>query len=344
MIFLIIAFLFFSIFPLRAVAVCGGLECNSVDPNILTGANFLEPVLKEIYTKEFLNSMGESAVLQNINSSSSGGLFTENQKLGLGYSMAKTNLKPKNFLFENTELRELPGNGIAASPSLIYSFNPGKLFSIPLEKLNFSFHYFSYGLSETNIPFLKIKNTNVGGYVQNSGIKFKYFPFLKPDKDKIFHHGFSIGAGYFNTNQKIYLSNYDRRPSQMNGLGVNKNWIGFNNLSYDSKINTINTNVSYYLFYKSFVVTIGGGGFISNGKINIHAKRNSAISSSLIKDDFTTNPSTIYLDLQTSQFINQKIGYAIVGLEYHFQNASVQLEYLRNLNSESLSLNIQYKW
>ncbi|MBM9579219.1 hypothetical protein JWG45_18910 [Leptospira sp. 201903070] len=77
-------------------------------------------------------------------------------------------------------MRELPKQGMAASPLVNFGFNLGNLFEGPspqLSKWNIHFHYFPYELSEQNVPFLKLRKTDLHAKVANIGINVRYFPF-----------------------------------------------------------------------------------------------------------------------------------------------------------------------
>lgn len=343
-----ISFLFFfTLFSFKSVfptAVCLGAECNNISNETILGANLVDPILGEIYTKEFLNSMGEAAVLQNINSAMMGGQIIQKNRLGIGYSMARTSLSPREIYFENTELRELPKEGAAASPSLSYGMNLGHFLEKKGEwqKWNLSFQFFPYYLSETNIPFLKIRNTNVGGRVFNGSLNLRYFPFLPGEGNKpSMWNGLSFGWGLYQTNQEILLNAYDRRPTEFRVDGDRRKWIGINELKYESNINSVSSDVRYsYNIFESFSIYGGLGLTYNTGFTKIRVERYAAISARDNRDDFLTNPSGVGLDLKRKIEMNQFNGYGIFGFQIHFQNSGVNFEYLRNQNSESANLGI----
>ncbi|MCZ8342247.1 MAG: hypothetical protein O9301_04380 [Leptospira sp.] len=340
-------FLFLSISPLYSTAVCIGLECSSLSRETILLSNLANPVLGEIYTDKFLSSMGQSAVLQNINSAMLGGNKVERNRIGIGYSMARTKVSALDY-FENTELRDLPRLGVAASPSLSYRFNLGYALGLTGEwqKWDISFHFFPYYLSETNIPFLKIRNTDVSGRVLNSGLNARYFPFFTSDANAHpYLRNLSFGLGIYQTNQEIYLFAYDRRPTQFRIDGDTRRWIGINQLTYTSILNSATADVRYaFSPFQFFSVYTGLGLVYNQGITRIRVERYAAISSSENRDDFSTNPSSVGLDFRREYRLRNSNGYGILGVQFFWNQISIGLEYLRNQSSESLNLGVQYSF
>ncbi|AYV55470.1 Lsa36 family surface (lipo)protein [Leptospira kmetyi] len=337
----IILFLFLLSKDIRSEAFCVGVECASIPNEITFGANLIDPALDAVYTKEFLLSMGESAVLQNINSSLLGGTRLNKGRIGLGYSVARTNLSPRNYFFENSELRELPKQGIAASPSVNLGVNLGTLFSnsnSELYKWNLHFHYFPYQLSEQNVPFLKLRKTDLHGKVANSGLNLRYFPFAeKNSSEENANDGLSFGFGLYQSLQTIHLHSYDRRPTNINLSGQRRKWIGINDLSYNSNLYSATVDFRYAKTIEFFTIYGGLGAMYNQGTVNIQVDRNVALSSSSNRDDFLTNPTLAFIDLKRNLFISHSNWYGTIGMEFRWKNANFILEYLKNQNSESVS-------
>ncbi|PJZ54000.1 Lsa36 family surface (lipo)protein [Leptospira adleri] len=331
--------------PLFSEAACVGTECASLPPEVVLGSNLIDPALDAVYTKEFLLSMGEAAVLQNINSSMLGGKILTKKRIGIGYSIARSNLSPRNYLFENSELRELPKQGIAASPSVNLGFNLGNLFESPspeLSKWNVHFHYFPYELSEQNVPFLKLRKTDLHGKVANTGLSVRYFPFYSPSNSTEGNgkDGLSFGFGVFQSLQTISLHSYDRRPTNVRLSGQARKWIGINDLTYNSNIYSTTFDFRYAKTIGLFSFYGGLGGMFNQGNVEIQVERNFALSALSNKDDFTTNPTLVYLDLKRNLFVSHTNWYGTVGLELSWRDANIMIEYLKNKNSESVSLGV----
>ncbi|RHX88318.1 Lsa36 family surface (lipo)protein [Leptospira stimsonii] len=326
-------------------AACVGAECASLPPEVVLGSNLIDPALDAVYTKEFLLSMGEAAVLQNINSSMLGGTILTRKRIGLGYSIARTNLSPRNYFFENSELRELPKQGMAASPSVNFGFNLGNLFESPspqLSKWNIHFHYFPYELSEQNVPFLKLRKTDLHGKVANIGINVRYFPFYSSSNSSETNgkDGLSFGFGLFQSIQTISLHSYDRKPTNIRLSGQPRKWIGINDLTYNSNIYSATFDFRYAKTIGFFSFYGGFGGMFNQGNVGIQVERNFALSALSNKDDFTTNPTLVYLDLKRNLFVSHTNWYGTVGLELAWRDANIMIEYLKNKNSESVSLGV----
>ncbi|WP_156781865.1 Lsa36 family surface (lipo)protein [Leptospira tipperaryensis] len=326
-------------------AACVGTECASLPAEVVIGSNLIDPALDAVYTKEFLLSMGEAAVLQNINSSMLGGTIFTKRRIGAGYSIARTNLSPRNYFFENSELRELPKQGMAASPSVNFGFNLGSLFEGPspqLSKWNIHFHYFPYELSEQNVPFLKLRKTDLHGKVANTGFNVRYFPFYSSanSSDGIGKDGLSLGFGIFQSIQTISLHSYDRKPTNIRLSGQPRKWIGINDLTYNSNIYSATFDFRYAKTIGFFSFYGGLGGMFNQGSVGIQVERNFALSALANKDDFTTNPTLVYLDLKRNLFVNHSNWYGTIGMEFNWKDASVIIEYLKNKNSESVSLGV----
>ncbi|MDF3818965.1 hypothetical protein P3G55_03580 [Leptospira sp. 96542] len=328
-VFFFLSFIFFQ-FPLYAKVVCLGLECNQIPVEYLLLGNFANPLVDEVYTNEFLNSMGGAAVLQNINSSMSGGRKNPNTRLGLGYSASQSKVKPNDFYYENTELRELPNMGVAASPSFSGNFNLGHWLDKPaLANWNLNLHFFPYEFGEANLPFVKVRNTDVNGRVSNFGAMLRYFPS---------ETGFNFGFGIFHTHQDIGLKSYDRRPTQFRLDGVKRRWIGTNDLFYQSRITSFNVDSRYVLTKGAFTFNGGLGFVLNDGYTSVKARRNAFISMEDSPDDFTSNPSSLFLELDTKQRMKLFMPYALVGIQYSFEHLGFGLEYMVGDKLQSLNI------
>jgi hypothetical protein len=338
--------LHFILFPIRsasATAVCIGFECSFLSEQTLIAANLADPVLNEIYTKDFLSSMSQSAVLQNINSTMMGGTNIEKNRISLGYSIARSNIKPRDFYFQATELRELPTQGVAASPSFAYAFNLGHVLEKSGEwrKWNLYLQFFPFYLSESNIPLLKIRNTDVDGRVANMSINARYFPLFDGNVDSV-GKGLSFGFGLFNTNQEILLSSYDRRPSQFQVDGDRRRWLGTNTLKYESKIYSSSADVRYSYGISRLSLFGGMGLMYNHGVTMVKVERIAFISSYLSRDDFLTNPSAIGLNVSRKIEVREANFYGIIGIQYKWESIGIGVEYLKNKNTESLNLGVHY--
>ncbi|MDZ4725919.1 MAG: hypothetical protein SH817_07170 [Leptospira sp.] len=343
--FFVILNFFILVRSSHATAVCVGQECSFISDQSLLLANLVDPVLGQIYTKDFLNAMAESAVLQNINSAMMGGTFIEKNRMSMGYSVSRSKIKPREFYFESTELRELPKESLAASPSLSYATNLGHILDKTgnWRKWNVFIQFFPFYLSENNIPFLKIRNTDVGGRVANGSFNVRYFPFADSSPNEtLIKHGFSIGFGMYYTNQNILLNSYDRRPTQFQVDGDRRKWIGINDLKYDSKIYSLTTDLRYMFTISNFGIFGGLGGMYNHGETLINVERVALISSYLNRDDFLTTPSGVHIELSSRIKIREANYFGILGLSYKWRDYGVSVEYLRNQNTESLNLGLHY--
>lgn len=344
----IILFLFILSKNSYSEALCVGARCSDIPPEVVFGANLIDPALDAVYTKEFLLSMAEAAVLQNVSSSLMGASRINRVRIGAGYSVARTNLSPRNYFFENSELRELPNQGIAASPSVVVGANLGSFFTGPspyLSKLNLHFHYFPYDLSEQNVPFLKLRKTDLNGKVTNLGLNLRYFPFYEGNTTAGENSsGFSVGLGLFQSAQTISLHSYDRRPTNVNLSGQRRKWIGVNDLTYNSNIYSATLDVRYGKTIGFFTAYAGLGAMFNQGTVDIRVERNVALSSAEDKDDFVTDPTLAFLDLKRNLFVSHKNWYGTIGMEFAFGDASLILEYLKNKNSESVSAGAVYRF
>lgn len=338
--------LFFASFilpitSLLPVAVCAGYECSFLSTETIVAGNLADPLLSEIYTKDFLSSMAESAVLQNINSSMLGGKIIEKNRMSLGYGGGRNQIKPRDFYFQFTELHELPTQGIAASPSLSYAVNLGHAFEKAGEwrKWNLHSQFFPYYLSEKNIPFLKVRNTEVDGRVANLSLNLRYFPFLDQSGNT---KGVSFGFGLYHTNQEVSLHAYDRRPTQIRLDGDKRRWLGTSSLDYESKILSSTADLRYSFEIAKMTLYTGLGMMYNHGMTSIKAERVAIISSYLSPDDFLTNPSGIALNVTKELKIREANFYGIFGAQYHWESFGIGIEYLKNIKTESLNVGVHY--
>lgn len=322
--------------PLNAQVLCLGGECSNIPTEYQILGNFAGPALDRIYTDGFLRSMGENAVLQNLNSNQSGGQNVSSYRFGLGYTISRGQSKARDFYYENSELRNLPKQGVAASPSLSVTANLGEWFSSPYaSRWNVTTHFFPYEFSEANIPFVKIRNTEVSGRIQNYGVLFRYFPESS---------GFSFGMGVFQTNQDLYLSSYDRRPTQFRIDGDKRRWIGINDLFYQSRITSLALDVKYN-WTIGFLSLVPGVGFVYNqGFTALQVSRYALISTRANPDDFSSLPSVIGIRLATRYDHISSFGYGSFGLKFGQGSLSVTTEFMagREMQSANLSVNYQF--
>ncbi len=326
---------------INSTAVCVGYECGQISNQTLLGANLLDPVLDEIYTKEFLNSMAGSAVLQNINAAMMGGKIIEKNRIGIGYGASRSDIKPRDFYFQFTELNELPTQGIAASPSLSYAVNLGHLLDRGgnWRKWNLFAQYFPYLISEKNLPFVKIRNTDVDGRISNSSLNVRYFPFFDLANGDT-KNGLSIGLGFYQTKQDISLFSYDRRPTQFRVDGDTRRWLGTNSLEYNSLIYSFTSDIRYSIGISRFLVFAGIGMMYNSGRTNVRVERIALITSSVNRDDFSSNPSGVLLDISKRNNISDFNFYGSMGFQYNWDSVGLSLEYLRNRNTESLNFGV----
>ncbi|WP_246838021.1 Lsa36 family surface (lipo)protein [Leptospira levettii] len=323
-------------FPLEAQVICGGVECSNIPSEYQLLGNFAGPVLDRIYTNGFLRSMGENAVLQNLNANQSGGQNVPSYRLGLGYTIARGQAKARDFYYENSELRNLPKEGVAASPSINFTANLSQIFQTPYaSRWNVTTHFFPYEFTEANIPFVKIRNTDVRGKIQNYGILFRYFPESS---------GFSFGFGFFQTNQDLYLSSYDRRTTQFRIDGEKRRWLGINDLYYQSRISSFSFDVKYNWTIGILSITPGIGCVYNEGYTSIQVSRYALISTRANPDDFSTYPSAIGIRLATRYDHVSSFGYGSLGLRFGQGSFSVttELKAGREMQSANLSLNYQF--
>ncbi|TGK79046.1 hypothetical protein EHQ24_15985 [Leptospira noumeaensis] len=318
---------------LEAQVVCVGAECSNIPMEFKILGNFAEPVFDRVYTNGFLRSMGDNAVLQNLNSNQSGGSNVNRYRLGLGYTVSRGQEKARDFYYENSELRTLPKAGVAASPSFSYTVNLGEwLNGSTAKQWNLTTHFFPYEFGAANIPFVKIRNTDVNGRVFNYGAVLRYFPV---------DSGFSFGIGVFQTNQDIYLSAYDRRPTQFRIDGDKRRWIGQNDLFYQSRITSVSLDLKYN-YTIGFLSIIPGIGVVYNhGYTAIQVTRFAAISTKENPDDFGSNPSAIGIRLTTRHNHRSGFGYGSLGFKIGQGDYSLVTELMAGKEIQSINLSLQ---
>jgi len=338
---------------LQANAICVGGECSFLSSEEYALAFAAEPLLDSIYGNSFLNSMAESAVLQNVNSTLMGGTLITKNRVSLGYSLARSNLRNRFPLIDQTELRALPRFGAAVSPNLVLATNLGNFLDKSGEwrKWNLHLQFFSYYPSEINLLFLNLRNVNVKGRVANFNANLRYFPFANvnqsnsdsnTEKSSDLKSGLSFGFGMFRTEQTVYLNTYDRRPSQISSNGQRRRWIGINDLKYESELYSSTADVRYAYSWNGFTLFGGMGIMNSQGNLRLQAQRIALVSSRFNVNDFESNPTGIQLDLRLKNFYNQTSALGILGIQYKYDDFGLGLELMRSQNSESVNFGIQY--
>lgn len=323
-------------FTLEAQVLCLGGECSNIPFEYQVLGNFAGTALDKIYTNGFLRSMGENAVLQNINSNQAGGQNVPSYRMGLGYTISRGQSKARDFYYENSELRNLPKQGVAASPSISFTANLGEWIpSAYAKRWNATTHFFPYEFSEANIPFVKIRNTEVRGKIQNYGVVFRYYPETS---------GFSYGFGFLQTNQDLYLSSYDRRPTQFRIDGDKRRWLGVNDLFYQSRITSFSFDMKYN-WTIGFLSIVPGIGYVYNqGFTSLQVSRYALISTRVNPDDFSSDPSVLGIRLATRYDHVSSFGYGSLGFRLGQGNFSLTTEFLagKEMQSANLSLNYQF--
>ncbi|PJZ44461.1 Lsa36 family surface (lipo)protein [Leptospira brenneri] len=325
-----------ALFKLEAQVVCVGEECSNIPTEYKILGNLVEPVFDRIYTKGFLRSMGDNAVLQNLNSNQSGGANVSRYRVGLGYTASRGEEKARDFYYENSELRTLPKAGVAASPSLSFTVNLGEWFrGSSAKQWNLTTHFFPYEFGEANIPFVKIRNTEVNGRVFNYGAVLRYFPV---------DSGFSLGFGLFQTNQDIYLSAYDRRPTQFRIDGDKRRWMGQNDLFYQSRITSASFDLKYNYTVGFLSIIPGIGAVYNHGYTAIQATRFAAISTMENPDDFSSVPSALGIRLATRHNHRSGFGYGSLGFKFGQGDFSFNTEFMAGKEIQSLNLSLQLQF
>ncbi|TGL39847.1 Lsa36 family surface (lipo)protein [Leptospira perdikensis] len=319
-----------------AQVLCLGGECSSIPAEYQILGNFAEPTFDRIYTNRFLRSMGDNAVLQNLNSNQSGGSNVGRYRLGLGYTVSQGQAKARDFYYENSELRTLPKAGVAASPSLSFTVNLGEWIRSPYAKQwNLTTHFFPYEFGEANIPFVKIRNTEVNGRVFNYGAVLRYFPI---------ESGVSFGLGIFQTNQDIYLSAYDRRPTQFRIDGDKRRWIGQNDLFYQSRITSASLDLKYNYTIGFLSIVPGLGVVYNHGYTAVQVSRFAAISTMENPDDFSSVPSAIGIRLNSRHNHRSGFGYGSLGFKLGQGNFSFNTELMAGKEIQSINLSLQMQF
>lgn len=321
---------------IEAQVLCLGGECSNIPGDYQVLGNFAEPAFNHIYTNRFLRSMGDNAVLQNLNSNQSGGSNVSRYRLGLGYTVSQGQAKARDFYYENSELRTLPKAGVAASPSASFTVNLGEWIRSPYAKQwNLTTHFFPYEFGEANIPFVKIRNTEVNGRVFNYGAVLRYFPI---------DSGFSLGLGIFQTNQDIYLSAYDRRPTQFRIDGDKRRWMGQNDLFYQSRITSGSIDIKYN-YTIGFLSIIPGLGVVYNhGYTAVQVSRFAAISTMENPDDFSSVPSAIGIRLNARHNHRSGFSYGSLGFKLGQGNFSLTTELMAGKEIQSINLSLQMQF
>lgn len=315
---LLICIVFLFSLKISAQTVCVGIECNSIPNEFQILTNFASPTLDQIYTERFLESMGEIAVLQNLNGRGSYGIKEDKLRIQGNYSAGIGTKTPSSFVYENSELRNLPRQGIAAAANLSVVFPMSKIFTASVfRRWDMGIFGFPYEFGEQNLPFLKIRNTEVSGRVYNYGIFLRYLPES---------NDFSFGFTLMQTNQDIYLNSYDRRPTQFRIDGIRRRWIGQNDLTYGSRITSLGFDIQYRWVF-GFLTVLPGIGVVGNtGFTKIEATRFAAISSALNPDDFSTNPTAVGIRLASDFTQNSVFFYGSLNLVFQGETFGFSLD------------------
>jgi hypothetical protein len=347
--------------PLPAKVTCTGDACTILPTAIQTQLNNVDQALQTQYTDKILDTMAESAVLTNINSSLMGPGIVNRFQIGGGMGLSGQKKEDINVQYQSLNFQKMPNVGASLAPNLVLAVNLGWLMGggpsdtetdlkTFMHRFNLYVHGFKFNFSQGDVQKAieaQNKNMDLGGDITTGGFTLRFHVFDSySDGLGIFEFsGISIGMGMHYQRQVINVS-YDDGKTQSLTLGpAVGTWGGETKFNYNSTITSIPLDVrtGFRMFY-FLTIFAGGGSSLNFGSTNLKVERSGplavaldsgAIASSLSAEIAALIPSaslgqartgTLALDLSGSAQAPNTTNFLIAGIELNALITKITVE------------------
>ncbi|WP_244594296.1 Lsa36 family surface (lipo)protein [Leptospira ryugenii] len=356
---------------LQAEVTCTGAACTVLPASIRTQLNSVDQAFQTQYTDKVLESMAESAILTNINSSLMGPGLVNRFQIGAGMGLAGQRKEDITVQYQSLTFDKLPNVGASISPNLMFAVNLGWLtgggpsdteadLKTFLHRFNLYVHGFQFNFSNGDVQKAieaQNKNLDLGGDITNAGfmLRFHLYESYSDGWGLFEFSGISIGMGMHYQRQRINLS-YDDNKVQAITLGpAIGTWGGATKFDYNSTLTSVPLDVrtGFRMFYiLNFFV--GGGTSLNFGSTNLSLQRegplvlaidSSSLTSSLSAELAALVPSsqlsqtrtgTLALDLSGSATAPNTTNYVLAGLELNVFLTKLTVEAMASQRVQSV--------
>lgn len=361
LIFLTITFFLMFSVPLFAKVTCTGDACAILPSSIQSQLNSVDQSLQSQYTDKVLESMSESAVLTNINSSLMGPGIVNRFQIGGGIGLAGQKKEDINVQYQSLSFQKLPNVGASVAPNLVVAVNIGWLLGggpsdteadlkTFLHRFNLYLHGFKFNFAQGDVQKAieaQNKNVDLGGDITSGGFTLRFHVFDSySDGLGIFEFsGISLGMGMHYQRQVLNVAYNDGKTQSLTLGPAIGTWGGETKFNYNSTITSIPLDIrtGFRMFY--FLTFFAGGGASLNfGSTNLKIERSGplalaldsgAISSSLSTEVAALIPTsslgqartgTLALDLSGSAQAPNTTNFLIAGIELNALITKITLE------------------
>lgn len=337
-------------FPLAAKVTCTGDACTVLPTSIQSQLNNVDQALQSQYTDKVLDTMSESAVLTNINSSLMGPGIVNRFQIGGGLGISGQKKEDINVQYQSLNFQKLPNVGASLAPNLVLAVNLGWLLGggpsdtetdlkTFMHRFNLYIHGFKFNFAQGDVQKAieaQNKNVDLGGDITSGGFTLRFHVFDSySDGVGIFEFsGISLGMGMHYQRQVLNVAYNDGKTQSLTLGPAIGTWGGETKFNYNSTITSvpIDLRTGFRMFY--FLTFFAGAGASLNfGSTNLKIERSGplsialdsgAISSSLSAEVAALIPTaslgqlrtgTLSLDLSGSAQAPNTTNFLIAGIE-----------------------------
>ncbi len=367
-----ISFLFYA-GSLFAKVTCTGDACTILPASIQSQLNSADQALKTQYTDKVLETMAESAVLTNINSSLMGPGIVNRFQIGGGMGIAGQKKEDIDVQYQSLNFQKLPNVGASIAPNLVFAVNLGWLMGggpsdtetdlkTFMHRFNLYVHGFKFNFAQGDIQKAieaQNKNVDLGGDITSGGFTLRFHVFDSySDGVGIFEFsGISLGMGMHYQRQVINVT-YDDGKTQNLTLGpAIGTWGGATKFNYNSTITSVPLDVrTGFRMFHFFTFFAGAGSALNFGSTNLKIERSGplalaldsgAIASSLSPQLAALIPTaslgqartgTLAIDLSGNAQAPNTTNFLVAGLEINVLITKITLEALVAQKAQSVML------
>ncbi|HMV45161.1 MAG TPA: hypothetical protein PK079_14105 [Leptospiraceae bacterium] len=291
-----------------STATCVGQACNVIPQKYLSEFSNLDSTFQTQYLIPVMESMIESGIIINNNSSMIGSGYVNRFQLGSGLSASYIKKDDITINYGDITIPKLPNAGIASAPTIMGAINLGWFIGKGdalqqrneddddenedvdnknyLHRFNLFFHGMNVGYNTTDVKAAYINKPEISGsiQVQSIGAILRYH-IIEPKISSyslISFSGLSLGIGY-NAQRLNMQINHQPRTNETVSFGELKgSWIAKTEFDFSSNIHSIPIELRSGLKIFYFFDLFCGVGFSKNyGEANLHLSRGGPIKLSL---------------------------------------------------------------
>lgn len=293
-----------------AKVTCTGQACSIIPQQYISQFDNLDNSFQNQYLIPVMQSMIESAILTNNNSSMIGSGYVNRFQVGAGLSTGYIKKDDITVNYGDTSIPKLPNAGISVAPTIMGSFNfgwlAGKGGSLQsktndsdrdeddeeeannnyLHRFNIFFHGMKAGYNTTDVKAAYSNRPEISGglNVESFGAMLRYQAIEPKISNFAFINftGLSIGVGYNVQNFNMEINHQPKTNATISFGELKGAWVAKTEFEFSSNIRSIpieaRSGIKLFYFFDFFV----GVGFCkSYGTSNLHLSRGGPIKLSV---------------------------------------------------------------